>query len=134
MAQRALRAIMMHFSPSLLISNELVPSPYFAAVMAGNHLRRFGAGIRAPSSEGIDGSLSSISVSGSCRPDARGATKIGGEFPLWVTLVEFGKSAAGPVYPDQRKSSDLLGWVRANKTLMHRSNLTAYSRPRRRAQ
>ena len=54
--------------------------------------------------------------------------------PNWVTLVEFGTSAAGPVYPDQRKSSDLLGWVRANKTLMHRSNLTAYSRPRRRAQ
>jgi hypothetical protein len=36
--------------------------------------------IRAPSSEGIDGSLSSISVSGSCRLDARGATKIGVNF------------------------------------------------------
>jgi hypothetical protein len=34
----------MRFSPSLLISDELVPSPYFAAFMAGNHLRRFGAG------------------------------------------------------------------------------------------
>jgi hypothetical protein len=38
----------MHFSPFLFISNELVPSPYFAAFMAGNHLRRFGAGTFCP--------------------------------------------------------------------------------------
>jgi hypothetical protein len=38
MAQRAPRKVMMHFLPVVSHSpDELVPSPYFAAFMAGNH-------------------------------------------------------------------------------------------------
>src|ERR1700733_14707868 len=80
LAQRALRAIMMHFSPYLLISRELVPSPYFAAFMAGNHLRRFGAGTFVRATRNVD--LGAV-----CAATGRVTLTVGR--PL-------------PVYPDQR--------------------------------
>ena len=75
-AQRALRAIMMHFSPYLLISKELVPSPYFAAFMAGNgHLRRFGAGTFVRATRKVDlGAVCRAAASGSSASACASAT------------------------------------------------------------